>query len=157
MKPSFITIHCSDSKNGGPVTIADITAWHKARGWSTCGYHGVILSDGVFQQGRPDDYQGAHVEKHNEGNLGVCLVGTDKFSQAQFDTLKWYIKSKMAAYAITADKIFCHCEFNTAIAQGKTCPNMSISRLKAWLIDDVQDAISIYLFEHKEGLSNANN
>lgn len=147
MKPAMITIHCSDSKNGGPETVADIRKWHLARGWKDIGYHGVICSDGVFQQGRADDHMGAHVEGHNDGNLGVCLIGKDKFSQTQFDTLKWYVNSKMAAYGITPDKIYCHYEWDTAIAQGKSCPNMSISRLKAWLIDDVQAAIDTFLLE----------
>lgn len=141
----MITIHCSDSPNGKAFTAEDIRAWHIARGWKDIGYHGVVCVDGGFQQGRPDDEQGAHVESHNDGNLGVCMVGKDKFSLKQFETLKWWATHKMAAYKIGFEKILGHYEWDTGKAQGKTCPNIPGDVLRFWVLNGDEKVIAAYL------------
>jgi N-acetylmuramoyl-L-alanine amidase len=147
MKPTKITIHCSDTPNGKPFFVEDIRRWHKARGWRDCGYHKVICIDGGVQQGRPDTQLGAHVEGHNTGNIGICMIGRDKFNRAQFEALRWVLDSLTRAYNIGVDQIFCHYEFDSAIKQGKQCPNMTISRLKAWYVHGVDDAIAQYILD----------
>lgn len=106
-----IRIHCSDSKFGNTATIA---LWHglpksmKGRGWSTIGYHLVILNgwissrginkffDGKLETGRPFDddgivewwESGAHAKGRNE-EIGICLIGkSGKFTEKQLNTLK---------------------------------------------------------------------
>lgn len=106
-----IVIHCSASANGislGRVgasakTSADvIDGWHRARKFhrrdewrqrfnpslTSIGYHFVIDVDGQRLTGRNIDEQGAHASGHNIGTVGICLVGTDRFTRAQWDELR---------------------------------------------------------------------
>jgi len=98
-----IVIHCSAAPNGSKQTVHDIDAGHKARGFKRdrqatrnfnpdlphIGYHFLITTDGVLHTGRGIEEVGAHV-KQNNGNahsIGICMVGTDKFTLAQWETL----------------------------------------------------------------------
>lgn len=95
-----VIIHCSDSKFGN---AAMITKWHLERGWTTIGYHYVILNgwlsskkyhylyDGHLETGRPldddkdmeRDEWGAHAYGYNN-TVGICMVGeSGKFTPAQ--------------------------------------------------------------------------
>ena len=83
-----IVIHCSASKNGDArVTRAVIDGWHRARGWYGIGYHYVIHVDGGLAEGRPLEQIGAHVQGSNAKSIGICMVGTDRFSLAQWAAL----------------------------------------------------------------------
>lgn len=57
------------------VDASVIDRWHRQRGFLKIGYHYVILRNGEVQKGREDTEIGAHVEGHNTGSLGICLVG----------------------------------------------------------------------------------
>lgn len=79
------------------VDATVIDRWHRERGFLKIGYHYVILRDGVIQKGRQDSEVGAHVEGHNKGSLGICMVGglndttgksENNFTDAQFVALK---------------------------------------------------------------------
>lgn len=67
--------HCTATPEGRPVTVAEIDAWHKSRGWNGIGYHKVVYLDGTVHDGRPIDQIGAHVEGHNTGTIGYVYVG----------------------------------------------------------------------------------
>lgn len=75
MKIKKLVVHCSASRPKNHTDISTITRDHKLRGFTTVGYHYVILRDGEIQKGRPDTQAGAHVTGHNTGSLGICLVG----------------------------------------------------------------------------------
>lgn len=70
-----IIVHCTATPEGRAVTVAEIDAWHRARGWSGIGYHRVIGLNGERWAGRPIDKIGAHCEGHNTGTIGVTYVG----------------------------------------------------------------------------------
>ncbi len=70
-----IIIHCTATPAGRPVTVADITRWHKEKGWKTIGYHYVIYLDGSIHEGRKVSQVGAHCEGHNATSIGVVYVG----------------------------------------------------------------------------------
>ncbi len=72
-----IIIHCADTPEGRNNTVADITAWHKARGFRTIGYHYVIYLDGSIHKGRPIEEVGAHCKEggHNRHSIGICYIG----------------------------------------------------------------------------------
>jgi hypothetical protein len=56
--------------------VNEIRRWHvKDRGWRDIGYHYVIARDGTVVVGRPIELIGAHVRGHNEGTVGIALVG----------------------------------------------------------------------------------
>lgn len=90
MRPiTQIVIHCSASVNGDArVTRDEIERWHKLRGFRAIGYHYVIHVDGTLHLGRPLEEVGAHVAGSNAYSIGICMVGTDRFSLEQWSTLR---------------------------------------------------------------------
>lgn len=70
-----IIIHCSATPEGRDHSVADITAWHRARGFRTIGYHYLMHIDGRVERGRPESEIGAHCLGHNARSIGVCYVG----------------------------------------------------------------------------------
>lgn len=70
-----IIVHCSATKEGKAFNVADITRWHKDRGFATIGYHYVVLLDGTIQQGRAEMTMGAHCKGHNANSIGICYIG----------------------------------------------------------------------------------
>lgn len=109
-KIESIVIHCAATKNGQAFEIKQIDDMHKARGFKRdsqfvrtynpelkhVGYHRFIRIDGVVQSGRSLEEVGAHVAGFNSKTIGVCMAGTDKFTQAQFDALKSLIFSLLS-------------------------------------------------------------
>lgn len=83
-----IIIHCSATRNGDAKTkLADLDRMHRERGWRKVGYHYVIEVDGNLAVGRAEDEIGAHVEGNNNSSIGICLVGTNQFTGAQWEKL----------------------------------------------------------------------
>lgn len=76
MRPiNEIIVHCTATPEGRPISVAEIDAWHRARGWSGIGYHRVIDITGARLAGRPLSAIGAHCAGHNAGTIGVVYVG----------------------------------------------------------------------------------
>jgi N-acetylmuramoyl-L-alanine amidase len=97
MKPvKLLVVHCSATPASRDIGVAEIRAMHKAKGWRDIGYHYVIRRDGKVEKGRADNIMGAHVTGHNDGSLGICMVGGVKpdltaeinFTPAQFAALR---------------------------------------------------------------------
>lgn len=93
-----IVIHCSASPNGKAVSAQEIDSWHRQRGFKRTapvgqphlphiGYHYVIDVDGTVTEGRSLGEIGAHVAGSNARSVGICLVGTDRFTPAQWSAL----------------------------------------------------------------------
>jgi hypothetical protein len=76
-----IFIHCSATRpdwmegRSFAEKVAEITRWHRQRGWKAIGYHWIIDRDGQVAQGRSEKTVGAHVQNHNSGSIGICLIG----------------------------------------------------------------------------------
>ena len=70
-----IIVHCTATPEGRDFTVADITMWHKMRGFSDIGYHYVIYRPGTIQEGRNVNVAGAHTTGYNSNSIGVCYVG----------------------------------------------------------------------------------
>ncbi len=144
-----ITIHCSASKNGKPWTAKDIRKMHMAppRNWSDIAYHLVIQPDGTVENGRALNVTGSHVKGHNTGNIGICLIGNDKFTRAQFNALRYKLDGLRLSYNLNPWDIYCHYEFDTAIAQKKSCPNVRNVDLVSWYILQDDKIIQKYLIK----------
>jgi N-acetylmuramoyl-L-alanine amidase len=98
---SLIVIHCSATPNGRWTRAADIDHWHQQRGFArqaaararfnpdlgAIGYHWVIYPNGALASGRHVDEVGAHVAGWNAGSIGLCLVGTDRYTTEQWAQL----------------------------------------------------------------------
>ena len=144
MKPWRVTIHCSDSHNGQIYLASQIDLDHRARGFDKIGYAIVIQPSGEVENGRGLNEDGAHVLGENEGNIGVCLIGRDKFTTKQFIALRYKLDGIRMTYDIKHWNIFCHYEFKSAKDQGKTCPNIRVSDLICWYLLDRDDSILKY-------------
>lgn len=107
-----IIVHHSDSDWG---QVTDIRQWHRDRGFNDIGYHYVILNqyptynalrdhqpslqtDGMIQDGRDVEIVGAHAKGHNEGSIGICLIGKDKVTTEQLKALRKLIAGLIFRY-----------------------------------------------------------
>lgn len=81
-----VILHCAAINTGQflawspDAVLAEVDGWHKARGWSGIGYHGLIMPNGVFMRARPFDRIGAHTMDRNRGTLGFLLVESRKIT-----------------------------------------------------------------------------
>ena len=125
-----IIIHCSATPEGRAVTVADITSWHKQRGFDTIGYHYVIYLDGTLHAGRPIQQIGAHCQGHNATSIGVCYVGglaadgmtpKDTRTQEQRETLLSLLRNLKAQFPKA--RIRGHRDFAT-----KACPSFDATK-----------------------------
>lgn len=123
MRPiNLIVIHCSASPNAdslfrgkagaanfqNPAQVID--QWHAELGFhrtdefrsrqnpnlSAIGYHYVIDRAGLVLTGRHVDEVGAHAKNFNQKSIGICLVGTDQFSPAQWASLAHLVTAEVA-------------------------------------------------------------
>lgn len=102
----LIVVHCSATGPQADIGVAQITQWHKQRGFDTVGYHYVIRRDGTRETGRPESAIGAHVRGHNSNSIGVCLAGgvdakgkpQNNFTPAQFATLETLLRELKERY-----------------------------------------------------------
>lgn len=152
---STIVIHCSASPNGRRVTSEEIDAWHATRGFRRdpeltgynepglkhIGYHYVIYTDGPVRIGRGEQEIGAHVQGHNARSIGVCLVGTDAYSPAQWASLRGLVQGLHQRYP--AAGVVGHRDLSPDLdGDGaveprewlKTCPGFDVAR---WLANDM--------------------
>ena len=71
-----IVIHCSATKEDVDYPVEQLLRDHKARGFTTCGYHVYIRKDGSRYNGRPFTMVGAHAGAgHNTNSIGICYEG----------------------------------------------------------------------------------
>lgn len=112
----LIVIHCAATPNGRWTSTVDIDQWHKQRGFRRgavglklqnpdlkhIGYHYVLYTNGAVATGRHAAEIGAHATQHraNHVGLGVCLVGTDKFTLPQWYALRDQVAHLCAEYHV---------------------------------------------------------
>lgn len=126
-----IIVHCTATPAGREVTVADVTRWHKARGFRTIGYHYLIRLDGSMEKGRNVEEAGAHCTGHNRESIGVCYVGgldkkslrpADTRTPAQRESLRELVRRLKARYP--GATVHAHREF-----AAKACPCFDIKDL----------------------------
>lgn len=125
-----VILHCTAS--GPKTTLQDVIKWHRARGFTTIGYHYLILNDGQIRNGRGWQEIGAHCEGHNSDSIGISLVGGNdgkvlhRFSEAQMKSLRILLDGLELSFGKLPTKG--HRDFNP----GKSCPCFDVA---AWLKD----------------------
>jgi hypothetical protein len=163
-KVDTIFLHCSDSAFG-EVLVVD--QWHKQRGWKRIGYHYIILNgrpykdvryieflDGQVQPGHAlnDDpiftsnEIGTHVAGRNSTSIGICLIGTTKFTNAQLLSARKVCLELVHRWQLSLASVKGHYEDPHS---GKTCPNIPMGHFRDFLadhasVDFLQSAISIH-------------
>ena len=120
-KIKFLIVHCSDTGDTNNIDASFIHKMHLSFGWDGIGYHKVILRSGKIENGRPEYWVGAHVKGQNKYSLGICLIGSNKFTNKQFSSLKkvllnWKKKYPKAIILVHKD----------SIKTKKTCPNFDV-------------------------------
>lgn len=139
-----IILHCSALGYGN---AKQIDGWHRKKGWDGIGYHYVVCNgltefngeydvklDGKIETGRPLERPGAHCEGNNYDSIGVCLIGKDKFTHLQIESLLTIIERMRERFGKIA--IYGHYEMKSGIKQGKTCPNIDMVEFrKEWSLN----------------------
>ena len=146
--PYRITVHCTDTHNNQWVDVEAIRKYHISQGWDDIGYHFLIQPNGNVINGRGMNFVGAHVGGANEGNIGIALVGADRFGKAQFHALRNLLNTLKMTYSFADWELHCHREYDSAIKQGKSCPNLEPSRLWAWFYLFNEAALEPYFIEN---------
>lgn len=116
-----LVVHCSDSPDDEDIGAREIHALHLGFDWHGIGYHRVIRRDGTIEGGRPDYWVGAHVRGENTVSVGVCLVGREHFTDAQFDSLELVLRFWREDFPQAT--ICGHRDFPST---DKTCPNFDV-------------------------------
>ena len=122
MPIKYLVVHCSDSSDDVDIGAKEIHSWHLAKGWDGIGYHHVIRRNGDIEGGRPEYWLPSHVKGLNSVSLGVCLVGRDSFTDAQYDSLRMVL-GKWIGNHHTA-QVVGHTDLNP----NKTCPNFDVGK-----------------------------
>ena len=120
----YLIVHCTNTDDNKYIDASDIHKMHLSFGWDGIGYHKVILKSGKIEEGRPEFWVGAHVKGLNKKSLGVCLVGTKKFTEKQFISLKKILLEWKKKYPLA--QILGH---RDSTITDKTCPNFDV---KSW-------------------------
>lgn len=152
MKTRYITrivLHCTATREGQPVSIADIDRWHKAKGWSGIGYNYLVDLHGDVKLGRPEIMVPAHVFGWNADSLGHVYAGgldsqgtpKDTRTEAQKAGQRRIIEDCIKHYPSIVD-ICGHRDLSPDVdGDGviepfewmKACPSFSVEeQLKAW-------------------------
>lgn len=156
----LIVIHCSATPNARTLfygvgtkdlrtPVDEIDAWHSDRGFKrsplamarfnpslrAIGYHYVIARNGGLFTGRHPDEVGAHAKGHNSHSIGVCLIGTDQFTPAQWATLadclpRWCEAHRVVRRFATHDRLEGVCGHRDLPLVAKVCPGF---RVAEWL------------------------
>lgn len=160
----LIVIHCSASPDGKWVTAPDIDRWHEERGfersarwrarfnpdYAAIGYHFILYTSGAIATGRALDEVGAHAGGHNARSIGICMIGTGRFTAAQWRSLDELVQALRLRYP--AAKILGHRDLSPDLdGDGlvephewlKTCPGFDVA---AWL-KSPQDIPEEFVFE----------
>lgn len=96
------------------------------RGWADIGYHYLIDPAGRVWEGRPVQYQGAHVKDQNENNLGIMVIGNFERqvpNAAQTTSLDRFVAGQMRQYRVPVSRVFTHRELAPT-----ECPGRNLQR-----------------------------
>lgn len=75
----------------------------RTRQWADIGYHYAIDRAGRVWECRPLTYQGAHVRGHNEGNIGILVIGDfdlERPTSAQLRALGGHVNALCLSFGI---------------------------------------------------------
>lgn len=150
-KIEYLIIHCTGMPMG---SLESIRREHvDVRGFRDIGYHYLILNgqltskifnkalDGKMLEGRRhdgDDFiepgeQGAHAPGFNQRSLSICLVGDKDFTTEQFQSMRSLCSRLMREHDIPLANVLGHCETASGKKQGKTCPNLDMNWVRAYI------------------------
>jgi hypothetical protein len=95
---------------------------HLSRNYGDIGYHFILDPAGRVWEGRPMEFEGAHVSGENGHNVGVMLLGNfqaEKPTEAQLLALGKVTGWLTAAYSIEPARLFGHCDLASSECPGR--------------------------------------
>lgn len=123
-----IARHHSATTTGDAISFANYHVNH--HGWSTSGYHEVILRDGTVQHCYDDNVITNGVGNHNATTYHICLVGSGAFTAAQEKAWQDRAKSAMQRFNLSVKDVLGHNEFSGA---NTACPGVNMSQVRSRL------------------------
>ena len=102
--------------------VKRIEAYHRNdKEWACIGYHFLVGKDGRIYEGRPIQYQGAHVSTQNENNLGISVIGDymDHLPSArQLAVLDAFLDDKRKTYGVSRARVYGHRDLHASLCPG---------------------------------------
>ncbi|MEQ9616688.1 MAG: peptidoglycan recognition family protein [Phycisphaerales bacterium] len=124
-----ITIHhdgmsafTSTSRSAGASRVEAIRLAHRGQNWGDVGYHYLVDPSGRVWEGRPLEWQGAHVGGQNQGNIGICVMGNFERqhpNSAQIAAVENSVAELMQKYRIRLNQIRTHQEMAATACPGR--------------------------------------
>ena len=102
----------------------------KGEPFGDIGYHYVIDPQGNIWEGRSLQYQGAHVAKQNEGNLGIMCMGNFEVQRptpAQVAALNRFTVEQMRRYRVPVNEVRTHREMAQTLCPGRNLQGIIVS------------------------------
>ena len=130
MKPEYIIIHHSLTKDSGTLSWSAIRKYHLGHKWNDIGYHyGIEMIQNSYEilVGRTEDIPGAHCKGMNSKSIGICCVGNfdDRvMPYRQERKLLTLCRSLVYRYRIPIDNVLGHREVTNF---DRTCPGKLFS------------------------------
>jgi N-acetylmuramoyl-L-alanine amidase len=123
-----ITVHHTD-EHAGMAGLPDIEVvrrienYHRGpeKGWAAIGYHYLVGKDGRIYEGRPVQYQGAHVSGANEHNLGISVIGDFNLhlpNTRQLAALRAFLDDQRVRFKVPMRAVYGHRELNASLCPG---------------------------------------
>ena len=126
---SRITVHHNGSKanyhTAKSTVIRDldgVLTSHLDRNYGDIGYHFVLDYAGRVWEGRSLAFEGAHVSRENEHNIGIMLQGNfemQKPSEIQAFALKRLVSLLRKRFVISRDLVYGHRDIGASVCPGQ--------------------------------------
>ncbi|MHC5003388.1 MAG: peptidoglycan recognition protein family protein [Planctomycetota bacterium] len=133
----YITVHhtgqaFSATEQGSTAShLESIRRYHCGdRGWGDIGYHYAVDRAGRVWECRPVGWQGAHVRDHNEGNIGVVVLGNfDRQSPTtvQVEAVHRHVQSLLRNYRVPVSRLRTHQEWAPTACPGRSLQRVMVS------------------------------
>jgi hypothetical protein len=132
-----ITIHHSGVESafiGGKGDAArmlnSIRKSHLNQQWADIGYHYIIDPTGRIWEGRPVQYQGAHVKMNNEHNLGIMMMGNfdnERPTTQALASLDRFVADRMRQFRVPMTRVYTHQEIMPTQCPGRNLQGYMVS------------------------------
>lgn len=112
----------SQSQSDAADRLERIRVAHRGRNFGDIGYHYLIDPAGRVWEGRPLNWQGAHVANQNPGNLGICLMGNyeEQYpTETQLAAVERFVAAQMRRYDVPVSRVFTHRELAPTACPGR--------------------------------------
>ena len=121
------------NRNAVHVDLDGIMNGHMNLNYGDIGYHLMIDYAGRVWEGHSLDYEGAHVGRHNRGNIGVMLLGNFERQEpapSQVAAMGRLSEQLRMRFAISRHEIYGHRDLGHSLCPGRLL-YPEVQRLKA--------------------------